>query len=200
MARILFDSDNIDAIPLNADSIAVYADQVTKYQDLVTRWPGASINLIDRGLGDPTGRANIIDVETGARKPADIPGWYDTQNKSNIPYLTAYCNRANLDAVNAAIGSLPIWRWVATLDGTLHIAGWQPPSGPAAVQFANSSMAGFHVNVSIVWRNDWSPSKAIERARANTTSLITQLHTISNLVANMDNEAHWLGQRLHQLP
>jgi hypothetical protein len=116
--------------------------------------------LIDRGLGDLTGRASIIDVEAKARTPADVPKWYDEQHGKGIRYLTTYCNQTTLPAVDAAMGDREFWRWVARLDGVCWIPGHQPGHAPAAIQTTNAAWLGFHADLSLVFEDNWHPQPA----------------------------------------
>lgn len=161
MIRVMFDSDNIAALPRNAMA-ATYSDLVPNQAALTklrSEFPQGLL-LIDRH-GDPTGQAVILDVETGLHSPADAPGWYDRQTKAGRTGLTIYCNRATLPAVNTAMGKRGFFRWVSTLDGTMHIDGFNPGHTPAAVQFANEQMLGFHCDASVVWEEQWHSAPAV---------------------------------------
>lgn len=156
MTRLMFDSDIIADLPRNALA-ATYSDLIPDQPALTklrAQFPHGLL-LIDRH-GDPTGTAVILDVETGLHAPADIPAWLDRKKAQGITG-TIYCNRSQLAACDAAAGTRPHYRWIATLDGTLHIAGFKPGHTPAAVQFATSQMLGFHCDGSVVWQDDWHP-------------------------------------------
>src|SRR5258708_35521836 len=99
MSRLMYDSDVIDALPRDAMA-ATYSDLIpslTALQRLRREFP-FGVALIDRGLGDPTGEATILDIERGARTPADAPGWYDRKKADHLGDLTVYVNRDNLAA------------------------------------------------------------------------------------------------------
>jgi hypothetical protein len=155
MIRVLLDSDDPGVFPSGAQMVATYADLATP--DLRDRLRAAheTVIWIDRGNGDPLHLATVIDVEAGLHAPRDAPGWYDRRRQAGARNLTVYCTRNGLPAVNAAMGDRSFYRWIATLDGTLHIKGFSPLSGPAAVQFAGAGQAGIHVDVSLVFNDNW---------------------------------------------
>jgi hypothetical protein len=159
MIRIMFDSDIIADLPRNAMA-ATYSDLIPDKATLTkleAQFPFGLV-LIDRH-GDPTGAAVILDVETGLHNVADIPGWLDKKKAEGI-IGTIYCDRSTLAAADAAAGQRHHFRHVATLDGTMHIAGFAPGKTPAAVQFATAAMLGFHCDASVVWEDQWHPSPA----------------------------------------
>jgi hypothetical protein len=159
MIRVMFDSDNPAAFPPGASMVATYADLATP--TLRDRLHAAhdTVIWINRH-GDPMHLATVIDVERGLHSPDEAPGWYDRRHRAGARNLAVYCNRSMLPAVNAAMGDRHFFRWVATLDGTLHINGFAPFSGPAAVQFADESHAGIHVDVSLVFADSWHSNGA----------------------------------------
>ena len=155
MIRVMLDSDNPGVFPAGAPMVATYADLATPALRDRLRAAHDTVIWIDRGNGDPLHLATIIDVEAGLHAPGDAPGWYDRQRQAGARNLTVYCTRNGLPAVNAAMGDRSFFRWVATLDGTLHIDGFSPLCGPAAVQFADAGHAGMHVDVSLVYNDSW---------------------------------------------
>ena len=159
MSRLMFDSDVIDALPRDTMA-ATYSDLIpslTALHQLRREFP-FGIALIDRGLGDPTGMATILDVERGARVPAEAPGWYDHKKAEGLADLTVYVNRSNLAAVDAALGpDRHPYHWVATLDGTMHIPGFPAGRRPGLVQFAGETALGFHCDASVIWEAAWHP-------------------------------------------
>lgn len=184
MIRLMFDSDNPDSIPVNGIA-ATYSDLVPDMDALAARRAKFPLGLvlIDRGHGDPTGQASIIDVETGLHAVADAAPWYDRQLAAGIPYLTVYANRSTYPAINTAMGSRNFYRWITTLDGTMHIAGYTPGKRPALVQFATEQMLGFHCDASVIWADTWHP----EFPPAPTTwpGVQTVLDEMDNLAAEL---------------
>jgi hypothetical protein len=77
-------------------------------------WPPATHVHIDQGgNGSPVHSANVMDVEPGAWRPADVPGWV---SRCTAPRPTVYCDRSDLPAVKAVFkGDI----WLATLDGNI---------------------------------------------------------------------------------
>ena len=162
----MFDSDDpaVLELPIFNDSrVATYADLVTPA--LVAKF-GRRLAVIDRGHGDPLNLATIVDVERGAltieQGAAKIKGWV----AEHRPYVTAYVNRSNRDAMKAALGGVdPFW-WVATLDGTMNVQD----SYTALVQFAGEAAIGLHVDVSVVYHTGW-----------NEFVHLTDLNTVANI-------------------
>ena len=155
MIRVMLDSDNPGVFPAGCQMVATYADLATPALRDKLNHDHETVIWIDRGSGDPLHLATVIDVEPGLHAPGDAPGWYDRRHQAGARNLTVYCNRNTLPAVNQAMGNRNFFRWIATLDGTLHINGFNPLSGPAAVQFANEGHAGMHVDVSLVYNDHW---------------------------------------------
>src|SRR5215469_13602702 len=63
------------------------------------RYPNLPHVHIDQGgPGAPAYAATVIDVETFAYTPADVPAWIA---RSTAPRPTVYCNRSNLAQVLA---------------------------------------------------------------------------------------------------
>jgi hypothetical protein len=160
MIRVMLDSDSLGDLPSGiAPLLATYSDLIhDRHQlDLLAEHHlGSVIVLIDRGLGDPTGLASVADVERGAMTPGHLKAWWKAR-VSRVPYLTAYCDRSNLAACDAALAGIAPrhWRWVATLDGTVAVAGMTPLLRPAVVQVAGSAMLGVHADLSLVLNKGW---------------------------------------------
>jgi hypothetical protein len=165
MIRLMLDTDQpallLTAAFPRAPIVATYADLVdapTLGKLDAAHWD--QVLLIDRGLGDLTGRASVLDVEAKARTPGDAPGWYDQQHAKGVRYLTVYCDQDNLPAVNAAMGARDFWRWIARDDGICWIPGRTPGHAPAAIQTTNSAQLGFHADLSLVFKDNWNPAPA----------------------------------------
>lgn len=156
--RIALDSDDLSVFGAPCDFILTYSDLVHDGVAFAAEHPGKQIEYIDRGMGDPGGKATIIDVETGAHTVASIPAWYDAKAAKHLPYLTYYCNRSTLPGVQAVIGSRHMWRWIATLDGTVAVHGFSPLQGPDLVQCTPAVHLGFHADLSLVLSPSWHPA------------------------------------------
>jgi hypothetical protein len=156
--RVMLDSDVIGDLDGHCELVATYSDLATDYEALQDQFPHSVVVLIDRGLGDPTGRASVADVQTGAMTVDQFPAWYDRKHKAGVRYLTAYCNRSTLAALDAVLGNRKPYRWLATLDGTCHIDGFQPLHGPAAVQILGANSVGVHCDLSLVMEDGWHPT------------------------------------------
>ena len=196
MIRVMFDSVHPAAIPTWAPMVAGYVDgrYAWKAADW-ERFPHAQHVQINV-TGDPSYGGDCLDVENGDATPDHAPGWYDARHAAGVRDLAIYCNRGNLAAVNAAMGTRPFYRWVATLDGTLAIDGHPPLVSPAAVQFAGSSaVGGLPLDVSLVFEPSWHPVP--ERGSALTVTpqvladakqlaaLITQVRSLDDTILHM---------------
>ena len=180
MSRMMYDSDVIADLPRNSMA-ATYSDLIPDKAALTrlrAEFPHGLV-LIDRH-GDPTDAASVLDVERGLHTPNDIPAWLDAKKAQGITG-TVYCDRANLKVCNAAAGKREHFRWIATLDGTIHIDGFVAGQTPAAVQFANSAMVGFHCDASVVNEDGWHPTPAIWQG---STVLLHGLQTVLTEVEN----------------
>lgn len=114
-----------DAIGSNASGLQQFNPQMVAGYDTGSsgiQWTAADFALfpgiphvhIDQaGSGAPIYSANVMDVETNAYVPGDIPGW---MAHATAPRPTVYCNRSELSQV-LAVWSGPIW---------LAFPGWQP--------------------------------------------------------------------------
>lgn len=157
--RVMLDSDIIDDLTGHVEWLATYSDLVhdeTAFAELKARFPNSDIILIDRGLGDPTDRASVIDIETGAHTIDDLPGWVERKKAKGVRYLTGYCDRSNLPGVLAIVRH-GLWHWVATLDGTTFIHGWNPLHGPAVVQILGADKLDVHADLSLIMEDGWHP-------------------------------------------
>jgi hypothetical protein len=155
MIRVMMDTDVLADLDGTFPLVATYSDLVPDekmYQSLVARFPHSTVILIDRGLGDPTNRATVIDVESGAYSPASIPAWF--ASKRGMSNLTVYCDRDSLPAVVAAQPH-GIYHWVATLDGTSYLPEWTSMHGPAAIQILGAASLGIHADLSLVFEDGW---------------------------------------------
>lgn len=158
MIRTALDSDNLNAFTDNTDFILTYTDLVKDPREFEGAHPHQIVRYIDRGLGDPGTKATIADVERFAMKPSDLPHWWDVRHAAGKQFLTVYCDRSTLAAVNTAANGRAFNHWVATLDGTMHIAGYKPFEWPALVQIADSRMTGLSADFSLVFSPGWNPS------------------------------------------
>lgn len=172
--RTALDSDQLDALNQPVDFVITYSDLVHDAAAFEELHKGKQVVYIDRKNGDPGNKATIIDVEPGCYAPHEIPAWYDHKAAAKLPYLTHYSDRSDLPSVHAAIGSRHMWRWVATLDGTLAIPGFVPLQGPDLVQLIGADRVGVHADFSLVLSPSWRPAPmtANKVAATNAASAI----------------------------
>lgn len=177
MPALMFDSDQ-PAVLLGAQCagcrILSYADLATP--QLITAGAGR-LGWIDRGLGDPMSVASIADIEPGALSVADGTARAIHWLAEGRPYPTVYHDRNDAAAVSQALGTHPVHRWVATLDGTMRFA--QVPA--AAVQFAGAAVLGFHADVSVIWDDSWRPLPAAASPPA-VAAVKLEMGTLQNVV------------------
>ena len=163
MIRLACDSDNLNdliATPL----IFTYADLVRDrghLSALRARFPGSTLKLIDRGLGDPAGTAEAVqavDVEGGANAPMQAAEKMLALVKEGRQFVTGYANRSTMPLLIEACHEVGLtemewWKWIATLDGTMRVSDY--PN--AMVQFASAQMVGLHADLSVIWHPQYHP-------------------------------------------
>ena len=140
--RIMYDSDNIDAIPDTAEIVAFYCDGEpgTASVQQLERFAGKTLVPITRRVGVT---AKVVDIEPGCVWPPDQA--YD-QIKNGLSD-TAYFDESNRQAVEAALNGLVYHKWVAAYPGVGEQL--QEPDD-AAHQYANSNTSGGHYDLSVV--------------------------------------------------
>lgn len=180
MSGLMYDSDDVTVLGSTLcinSRVATYADLIT--QAIIDTYRGRLV-VIDRGHGDPFNVATVADIETGlltiAQGVAKIQFW----NASHRPFPTAYVNRANWAAFRAAIGTVPHWEWIATLDGTLLPEGKRP----AVVQFAGEGALGFHADASVVWDDRWHPIRPAV-SWTSQAAMLRQADILTKSIAGM---------------
>lgn len=189
MIRVMFDSDTIADLPRNAPG-ATYADLIhdtAQLDNLRAEFPYGLL-LIDRN-GDPLDVADALDVETGLHSVSDARAWLEKRKKQGRTGRL-YCNRSTLPALDAATQGINHLRWIATLDGTMHITGFNSPHTPAAIQFANSDMLGFHCDASIIYQDAFLPAPEVWQG-SNTllAGMQTILGDLENCIAIIKRHA-----------
>jgi hypothetical protein len=180
MPDMMLDTDNPALLsgPLFAGCrVATYADLVTPL--ILSNYLGRLI-VIDRGRGDPHNAATVADIEptllTVAEGVAKIKQWV----AEHRPFPTAYCDRNDWPAVDAALAGIPHHDWIATLDGTLLPDGRRP----AVVQVWGETALGFHADLSIVWDDTWHPIRpavswaSVAGLEATATTLAHQIQLL----------------------
>lgn len=149
----MFDSDDpvLLATPRFAGHrIATYADLVTpRMYAAAAGW----MKVIDRGLGDPHGLATIADIEPGCLTVQAGTDKIKQWHAEGRQQPTAYHDRAEWQAVDQALAAVPHFTWIATLDGTCMPDG----KTPHAVQILDANKVGLHVDMSVIWDEQWFP-------------------------------------------
>jgi len=190
--RVMLDTNDLSALDPACELLATYSDLVPNPAELESKFPHSRIILIDRGLGDPSGKASVADIETGALTIQDVPGWLDRKKTEGIDFRTIYESRGEFDAIAAAAGHRSFWHWVATLDGTAFINRFKALHGPAAVQILPSSKLDYHADLSLVFEDGWNPTRPslnrsglrreVNAAISSASSAVSDLHRIASLI------------------
>jgi len=153
----MLDTDDLSKLTDTVPLLATYSDLVPDPAKLRATLPGAQLILIDRHIGDPSGEASVLDIEPGADSVAELPGWLERKRAAGVEFLTSYSDRDTLPAIDALGDKGKCFRWVATLDGTSHIAGYTPLVSPAAIQTTGSTALDYHADLSLVFDGRWHP-------------------------------------------
>lgn len=185
----MLDSDDVTALTGHAELVATYADLVTNATLFRQSFPHSEVILIDRGLGDPTDEATVMDIETGALTIGDIPARYDRWHSQGRAYITVYCNRSNRPAVDQALGDRKAWHWEATLDGTVIVPEGVPLRKPAVVQCLTAGMLGLHADGNLVLEDGWHP-RIIPAVRS---AVIRDLNLAISQHATLGSDLHKLA-------
>ena len=190
--RTMLDTDVLSALDGDFELLATYSDLVPNLAELEAKFPDSRIILIDRGLGDPTGKASVADIETGALTIADVPGWLDRKESEGVEFRTIYEFRAEFDQIQAAAGHRSFYHWVATLDGTEFVSRFKALHGPAAIQILPSSKLGVHADLSLVFEDGWNPTRTslkramlrreVNAAISSLSSAASDLHRVASLI------------------
>lgn len=147
MTRIGYDSTNPFDIPTTAQVVFGYCNGIYVWSTAGwARFP--TTTKIRISISASINDGHVLDVENGDATPSQAPGWAVMRRLAGInPCI--YVNRSNWSAVQSAftVSGIPQpWYWVATLDGSQI-----PLTGQViACQYANSTLAGGHYDLSTV--------------------------------------------------
>ncbi len=150
MSRIMYDAVSWENIPDNAEMVAGYIDGPASQwpAGAWARFPHAVKVRITVNPADNEG--DVLDVELGDANPADAPGWIRRRHAAGAPFVTIYCNRSTLPAVQAAAQGTEYSLWISTLDGTQQVPG------AVAVQYQGGPHAPY--DMSVVHDDSWHPA------------------------------------------
>lgn len=165
--RVMLDSDQPDVLlGSKASLVATYSDLLTPGLYAALAAGNRQVLSIYRGDSDPMDLATALDAGEGLVSLAEAPGWYDQRTKAGKNGLIVYCNRSQLAELQSLMGSRSYFRWLATLDGTAHIDGFEPGQGPALIQVLGEEQLGFHADLSLVFSKYVLPEPTVAQARA----------------------------------
>jgi hypothetical protein len=163
MTRIMGDSTNLAAIPLDVTIAAVYDDGhlgVETEAQLGVRFPHDRYGHVFIDVNGSRPGAQVRDWETGD-KGGSLEQWVIDHNRdSGRKDAVVYCNVSTIPEVRQLTGTQVLgtdyWLWVATLDGTLF--------GPAqyehviANQIKGAQLTGGDWDLSVVYdASFWLP-------------------------------------------
>jgi hypothetical protein len=150
MSRTMYDAVSWQNIPADAEMVAGYVDGPASQwpAEAWARFPHAVTVRITVNPADNEG--DVLDVENGDAEPADAPGWIKRRHAAGAKFVTIYCNRSTLPAVQAAAQGTEYSLWISTLDGTQQVAG------AVAVQYQGGPHAPY--DVSVVHDDSWHPA------------------------------------------
>lgn len=194
MIRLAIDSDNLADLTADVDFIITYSDLIHDRAAFEAEHPGRQCVYIDRGNGDPEDKATIIDVETGAHTTSSLPGWYDRKAAAKHAYLTYYCDRSTLPAVQSVIGGRHMWRWIATLDGTLAIPGFIPWQSPDLIQILGEPRLGVHADLSLVLSPSWRPAPPAPKLASAMVHIQDAARDASKVASELAAAVNYLRQ------
>jgi len=132
---LMYDSaSNVESLPVGEAYAGYINDRFADNKEsIVKRFPRARVFGIDV-IGDGWDEASIFDYEEG--NPIFDPDKLHNAvaHRENFrPHTSVvYCDRANLDSVEAACASLWHMLWISTLDGTI-LTGQKSASGTLIV-------------------------------------------------------------------
>ena len=117
--ELAYDSVTLAHLPEGGGRYFGYVNgKWANYTAVKARFPHALVMGIDVN-GTAPGAARIVDYEKGDVQTAGtLRSFVQAREKYRPHSATVYCDRANLDAVEAALAGLWHVLWVSTLDGT----------------------------------------------------------------------------------
>lgn len=139
----MFDADQNDQFPAGADAYAGYVDGALgdqpNYAWIVREFPAAhhlSIAL------SPDHDADALDVETGAARPQDIPGWFARQRQRGVQRPCIYASVSTMEAyVVPLMRASSILRASVRLWSAHYLAG-EHICGPGTCKLVSIGMDG----------------------------------------------------------
>jgi hypothetical protein len=157
--RSMFDSDELEAIPINAPMVAAYANgRYQNFERAQVRWPTATVVAISVLGNGPEDLAHVLDIEKGAATASEFEAWADAMRAKHVRRPTAYVALSNAEAVVRAVrGAVKPDLWVADWTGAPHRLE-VPGANVVAVQYCSPGTGSHgHYDVSAVWDDTWHP-------------------------------------------
>ncbi len=195
--RFMLDSITPEVIPTGAaDIVGLYVNGTYKCDPTqATRLAQGGAEIAWISVDTASDEGDVLDIENGDATPQSAPAWYDARQKAGAGELTLYVNRTNLAAVQAAMGTRDYRLWVATLDGTTAVSGYDALAGPAAVQCLSAAMMGVNVDGSLVFDDTWKP-KTIPAPPDPTGILARVVTTLTSDVTSAQSSVTTLSTHL----
>lgn len=153
--ELAYDSVTLAHLPEGGGRYFGYVNgKWANYTAVKARFPDALVMGIDVNGTAPTA-ARIVDYEKGdVQSLGTLRSFVEEREKYRPHSATVYCDRANLDAVEADLAGLWHVLWVSTLDGT-KLAGTRTARGNliVATQYAGGETALFDTTEALAsWR------------------------------------------------
>lgn len=146
MTRIMYDSVTARDIPQGVQMVAGYCDGPYRWSGADWTWHFASVQ-VRIAIAPWTDDGHVLDCETGDAAPDQCPGWVRLRRAAGAD-PTVYCNWSTWPAVRAAFAAQGVAEphyWIAYWNGDGAVG-----AGMVAHQYANSTMAGGHYDLSAV--------------------------------------------------
>jgi hypothetical protein len=133
LPQLFCDDTNPDNIPSWVTHAALYFDgdfgaagRAAGPRFAFRRWITVTGDYAHCGIADYEPKNPVYD------QPGALHDWAAGRDKMGKP-ARVYCDRDDLERAQAETAGLPVWWWIATLDGNMLHPGWVP--GLWAVQF-----------------------------------------------------------------
>lgn len=192
--RTMYDSITAADIPPSAEMVAGYVDGRYRWTaDDWARFPDAVKVRIAAFASTDDGV--VGDVELGDMTPSESVDWVRARRAAGVD-PTLYVNLGNVDVVRAAFRAagepLP-HLWLAHYDNDPTI-----PDGFVAKQYANSTLAGGHYDLSAVVPHWPGVDEGVDMTPDEVIALIEQKYDLTNTIAALKENDGAVADKLRQ--
>ncbi|MFI6044229.1 hypothetical protein ACIA8C_21540 [Nocardia sp. NPDC051321] len=146
----MYDSTSAQDIPADAVMVAGYIDGRHKWSQADwDRFPNAI--KVHIAVDPQTNDGEVLDIEQGASRPDQAPGWIRMRQAAGLERPTIYCNKSTWPAVQTACQGLTYASWIAEWTGAAHAI-----EGAVACQWADPAHGSpGHYDISLVTDDNW---------------------------------------------